>query len=186
MKLLFAIVFSLIYLNPLLSQDKSEDNTIAREISQKDSITHYLMFIDQNNKAISDAFNGITLGLRAQKSDSVAIMTDNYRQRIDEILTNIELVNVSPILNGLKNTYEEWLKSIKQFMNTNSSKIIELDNTKRSTLLRNPESDTKYIDKQISDFFEEMDKAQDQWRNMFTMERKRLMELPEPPMEIKK
>lgn len=186
MKLIYTIVFSLIFLNPLFSQDKDEENNSTPKISQKDSVINYLAFLDQNNKIIANAYNGISYGLKSKTTDSVMLMTDSYKQVVDEIITKSELAEVSSILSAIKNTNEEWLKSIKIFMANNSYRIIELDNTKRTILLRNPDADTKYIDKQISDFFEEMDNAQDQWRNMFVTERKRLMELPEPPTEIKK
>lgn len=186
MKCLITLFLCIVTLNPLFAQDEKDESNERIEISQKDSSNNYLAYLEQNNKQIANAYNGLSIGLKSSAGDSVMIMTNQYREIVEGVITNTELITVAPHLSGIKNAYLEWIKSLKDFCITNSYKLIEYDLNKRSALSHNPEADTKYIDKQISDFFEEMDNAQNQWRTHFVMERTHLNELPEPPTEIKK
>jgi hypothetical protein len=186
MKLLLSCIFCILFLSSGWGQVQNDEKLAPKEMSEKDSGVNFLCVIDNCNKTISDAYNGLTLGLKAQTSDSTMIMVSHFRDTLENVINTISMLEVAPYLNALKNAHFEKLRVLNTFFISNSYKLVEYDNSKRGALNRNPEVDTKYIDQQISDFFKEMDTAQSQWQNLFELERDRLLEMSEAQTPIKK
>lgn len=186
MKLLLSSIFCVLFISSGWGQEHNDEKLAPKEISEKDSAVNFLCVIDNSNKTISNAYNGLSLGLKARASDSTMIMASHFRDTLENTINTISMLEVAPYLNALKNAHFEKLRALNSFFISNSYKLVEYDNSKRSALNRNPEADTKYIDQQISDFFKEMDTAQSQWQNVFELERDRLSEMQEPNTAIKK
>ena len=185
MKPLLVILIGLLFVSPLLGQSNKTDQA-EQLFSKNDSTLNYLRFIEQNNQKISKSHNNLLLGFKAKSSDSLLIMINSYQMQVDEIITNTTLIEVDNSLSTLKNNYIEWFKSISYFFTSNSYKLIEFDATNRNSNQGVIEIDNKYKDKQLSVFFEELDKAQEQWRNLFFLEQSRVQEINRREIEITK
>lgn len=186
MKLFLTLILTIFSITFIFGQENTSEKFVPKTISEKDSTINFLCFIDITDKSISNAHNGLLRGFKAKTSDSMMIMTNNFNDTLSQILNKISLLEVSPKLSALKNAYFEKIKSLNDFFYANSYKLVEYENSKRTALSRNTETDTKYIDKQISDFFKDMNNAQSRWQSIFDMERDRLSEMQEPTTEIKK
>jgi len=158
---------------------------VQSEISEEDSISNYLRLIDSSNKKISDAYNGISLGLKSAQVDSMAFATMKYKTVVMNIYNQFNKIEVSGFLVSIKVAYTEWIKSIVVYNNQNLTKLEEYAHSRRMLLKENPNANTRYVDQQILDFFEELDSTQNSPRNLLAREVENLISSRKDIMNVK-
>jgi len=186
MKLFIVTIFHLFFVFTAEAQPDKVTNLFDTNFNERDSVYSLLCVIDKYNNTISEAYNGLALGLKAKQIDSMLIMVNNYKGILDTSISKFETIEVANFLIEFKNAYIESLKSLNSFFAKNSSTLLDADNLKRSLLLKNQETDTKYIDRQISDFFKDMNNSSIPWNQILELEKERLIEISETLSKTKK
>jgi len=148
-----------------LAQDRSPN-----EKSIADSSNSFIDFLNQRNLEISNAYNGISLGLKAERSDSLVQSLINYKTVCETVFMQVSGILVAEHINSVKISYCQWIRSIIEFNELHLMKLAEYQLNKKRLLQTNPEADTKYVDGQIQDIFQEMDEAQTVTRNNHMLE----------------
>lgn len=159
---------------------------IAFQKSNADSSSVFIKFLDQQNLFISQAYNGIGMGLKAERPDSLVLTLIHFKTTCENVFATVSGILVAGHLNTVKISYCQWIRSIIEFNEQYLMKLEDYQLGKKRLLQTNPEADTKYADGQIQDLFEQMDEAQNTTRGNYMLELENLKQFHLREAENKK
>jgi len=153
MRFLLVLFVWLLFNHPSFSQVEMKQPESFALTSLKDSINNYVNFIDRANSYISDAYNGLVKGLKAGSNDSFSLAVAKYKQTVMNEFLDCNEVMVAEYLIPLKKSHLVILSSINDYLAKHTSNFISAVLSKRNALAADANTDTKYSDQLIGDFF---------------------------------
>jgi hypothetical protein len=164
-RLCILIVFS--FFNLSLNAQSKDGKTI-------NDIESYRNWVGVENQKIATAYNVLGAAVKKGNVKSVEKAMLNFIKVTEKVAQNAKALAINDSLNKVNAHYINWIQSLVDYNAAHANDLAQFVTTKNALLKANPDANTQYPEKQIQDFFKNMDAVQNQLRLEFLLEVERL------------
>ena len=137
-------------------------------------IESYRNWVGVENQKIANAYNvlGATVTKGNVKSVEKAML--NFKKISEDVAQKAKSLAIHDSLNKVNALYINWIQSLVDYNTAHANDLAQFVASKNALLKGNSDANTQYPEKQIQDFFKNMDSVQNQLRLEYLLEVERL------------